>query len=62
MELGELAGENDAVRRAERGGDVLEGFEDAVRGFVEDVRGSRFVRGRRGDLSAELFERGAALP
>jgi len=61
VELGELACEDDAVRGAERGGDVFEGFEDAVRGFVEDVRGGRVVCGRGGDFVAELFESGAAL-
>ena len=37
VELGEFAGEDDALGGAEDGGDVGEGVEDAVRGFVEDV-------------------------
>ncbi len=39
VELGELAGEDDALVRAEEVDDVGEGVEDAVRGFVEDVGG-----------------------
>ena len=46
VELGELACENDAVRGAEGRGYVLKGFQDAVRGLVEDVRGRGFVCGR----------------
>ena len=52
VELGELAGEDDGLRGRERGFDVGEGFEDAVRGFVENV-GLRSSR--------ECFELAAAL-
>ncbi len=37
VELGELAGEGDALVGAEEVDDVGEGVDDAVRGFVEDV-------------------------
>ena len=41
VQLGELAGDDEVLGRAEDGGDVGEGVQDAVRGFVEDVRGVR---------------------
>jgi hypothetical protein len=37
VELGELAGQGDAVVGAEDGDDIFERGEDTVRGFVEDV-------------------------
>ena len=53
MELGEFAGEDDALCCAEGGLDVGEGVDDAVGGFVEDV-GCVVAR--------DLFEGGLALP
>ncbi len=54
VELGELAGEDDAQSGAPDGGQVGEGFLDAVRSFVEDEGG-----GRPGGFG-EGFEGGAA--
>ncbi len=56
VDLGELAGDDDAEAGAEDGFEVGERLEDAVRGFVED-QGAFGL----GGVGGERFEAGAAL-